>query len=343
MAKKDNVLVTGATGFIGKRLVSALLEKGEFNVRCLVRPGRNIEPLQEILNKNTNHKTEIVTGDLNNGFGLDSALDGVDIVYHLAALKNGTIASSYLNTVVGTRNLLEKINEVTVLKRFVLVSSFAVYGTAKLPRGAVVNETTPLEDNLIKKNDGYTFVKLKQECLAREYAKKFDIPFVVVRPGVVYGPGGDVFSRRIGFNLLGILFNIGRKNFLPLTYVDNCVEAMILAGSVEGVDGEVFNIVDDELVTCNQYLSLYKKKVKKIPSINCPYWLFLILSWIYDKYCIKSNGQIPSVFNSYRTASVWKGNVFENHKQRDRLGWRQTVPTNVGLEKTFQNFKEMGL
>jgi nucleoside-diphosphate-sugar epimerase len=341
MDQKENVLVTGASGFIGKRLVSTLAEKGNFNVRCIVRAGGSDKTLRSIKEKFPESNIELIKGDLKNGSGLEEALRGIKTVYHLAAMKSGPIAASYYNTVVGTRNLLLKISEVCDLKRFVHVSSFSVYGTARMSAGDMVNEDTPLENNLEKRADGYTYVKLKQELLVWDFAEKAHIPVVVVRPGVVYGPGGDLFSRRIGFSLLNRFINIGRRNLLPLTYVDNAVEAIILAGTVDGADGEAFNLVDDELPTCSDYLNLYKKKVKKIHTINCPYLVFFFLSWIYDKYYVFSKGQIPAVFNPYQTASAWKGNTFENKKLKKRLGWSQKIPTTTGLEKTFCYFRKM--
>lgn len=208
--------------------------------------------------------------------------------------------------------------------------------------GSMVNEDSPLESNHGKRADEYTYVKLKQELLVKDFAKNAHIPLVIVRPGVVYGPGGDLFSRRIGFRLLNCFINVGRRNLLPLTYVENAVEAMILAGTAEVGEGEVFNLVDDDLPTCSDYLNLYKIKVKKIHTINCPYLLFLFLSWIYHKYYVFSKGQIPPVFNPYQTASVWKGNNFENKKLKSKLGWSQKVPTRDGINLTFDYFKQLG-
>ena len=67
-----------------------------------------------------------------------------------------------------------------------------------------------------------------------------------MRPGAVYGPGKSQLTGRIGIDTFGVFLHLGGSNQIPFTYVDNCAEAIILAGLVQGVDGEVFNVVDDE-------------------------------------------------------------------------------------------------
>ena len=105
--------------------------------------------------------------------------------------------------------------------RFVLVSSFGVYGVADLPRGHLLDESTPLEPHP-ERRDLYSQAKLRQEKLFREYEPKLGLDLVVVRPGVIYGPGGNAMSSRVGLDVFGVFLDMGRKNILPLTYVENC-------------------------------------------------------------------------------------------------------------------------
>src|SRR5690606_2783769 len=103
------------------------------------------------------------------------------------------------------------------------VSSFSVYGIADQPRGVLVDETTPLETQPMRR-DPYSQVKLRQEQLFWDYARAHGLSLAVLRPGVIYGPGGGAMSSRVGLNLPGVFLYLGGRNVLPLTYVDNCAE-----------------------------------------------------------------------------------------------------------------------
>ena len=343
MNSNSKILVTGSTGFLGGRIVSKLLGKGGIYLRCFARPGVRIGELELLKEKCPNARIELFLGNLVNQKHVQEAVKDINIIYHCAAAKNGPIASMYLNTVIGTKNLLEAVAKTNCVRRFVHISSFAVYGTANLPRGAVVNEGTPLETNLKKRDDAYTYTKLKQEKLVWEYGEKHDLPVVVLRPGVVYGPGGDETSRRVGLELFGYFLNIGKNNILPLSYVDNCADAVILAGTVPNIEGEVFNLHDSDLITCDEFLRLYKKRVRKMKCIGMPYSIFWLFSWLVDRYSRYSKGQIPRALNPYKTASIWKGNRFDNSKIIKTLGWSQGISTKEGLERHFDYYRKIYL
>src|SRR5262249_15718104 len=150
-------------------------------------------------------------------------------------------------------------------RRFVNVSSFAVYSTLNLKRGATVDETCSLEDSPHGRFDAYGFGKLKQEELVREYGRKYELPYVILRPGYVFGPGKRELSGRAGINTFGFFIQVNGSNLLPLTYLDNCAEAIVLAGLRPGIDGEVFNIVDDEPLPGREFL-MACKRVKSFRS-----------------------------------------------------------------------------
>ena len=84
------------------------------------------------------------------------------------------------------------------------------------------------------------------------------------RPGAVYGPGKAGITGRVGVGTFGIFLHLGAGNPIPLSYVDNCAEAIVLAGLVKGLDGEVFNVVDDDLPSSRRFLRLYKEQVKPL-------------------------------------------------------------------------------
>ena len=115
-------------------------------------------------------------------------------------------------------------------------------------------------------------------------AKKYGIPYVIVRPGSVYGPGKEAIPGRVGIDTFGIFMHLGGSNKIALTYVDNCAEAIVLAGIMKGIDGEVFNIVDDDLPSSRRFLSLYKRNVKRFKSIYVPHALSYFLCYLWEKY-----------------------------------------------------------
>jgi nucleoside-diphosphate-sugar epimerase len=335
------ILVTGSTGFIGSRLVLNLLEKGESKIRCFCRQNINMEKIKILKDRFPNREIEIFQGNLANQKEAKKAVKNVEVIYNCVASKSGPIGSMFLNTVVTTKNLLEAVRTLGNIRRFIHISSFAVYGIANLEASTIISETTPLELNLKRRDDPYVFTKLKQEMLVWKYGAKYGLPLVVVRPGVIYGPGGDEISRRIGINFLGHFLNIGKNNILPLSYIDNCADAIILAGTVPGVEGEAFNIHDSELCTCNEFLTLYRKEVKRIKIIKIPYYIFLLFSSIIEKYAKHSKGQIPAVINPYKAASIWKGYRFDNTKIIEKLGWTQKISTEQGLKEHFNYCREI--
>ena len=118
-----------------------------------------------------------------------------------------------------------------VSRRFVLVSSFTVYTNRQKSRR--LDESCPVEEHPELRGDAYCFAKVKQEQIVAEYGKNFGIPYVVVRPGSVYGPGKRQITGRVGLGTFGIFLHLGGSNTIPFTHVDNCAEAIVLAGLVE--------------------------------------------------------------------------------------------------------------
>jgi nucleoside-diphosphate-sugar epimerase len=111
---------------------------------------------------------------------------------------------------------------------------------------------------------------------------------------------------------------------------------MVLAGIMKGVDGEIFNIVDDDLPTSREFLHLYKKNVRKFKSIYVPYRLFYFFCYLWEKYATWSKGQLPPVFNRKRCAAYWKGNQYTNQKMKEMLGWESRVLMQDGLNRYFE-------
>jgi nucleoside-diphosphate-sugar epimerase len=334
ISKTDRVLVTGASGFIGVKVVEILLEYGFSNLRCFVRPSSRLERLNAVLRRSpAATAVEIVSGDLLSRDDCARAAKGVSAVCHLAAGFDKSFAGAFMNSALATRNLADAFLEWGHPKRFVNVSSFAVYSNMGLKRGARLDEGSPLEDAPQERYDAYGFGKLKQEELIRSYGERHGLPYVILRPGTVFGPGKKELTGRIGIDTFGFFMHVGGSNELPLTFVDNCAEAIVLAALTPGIDGETFNVVDDERLTSAQFLKAFRR-AKPLVSVRVPYALAYGLCWAWESYSRRSQGQLPPAFNRRRCAAEWKGNTFYNEKLRARLGWRP----RVGLENAMQLF-----
>ena len=334
-APNDRILITGAAGFIGSRVAQNLLDRGYRNLVCFVRPTSDIDAIEAIIqNRPRDVRVEILKGNLLSRKDCEAACEGTRVILHLAAgIGEKSFPDAFLNSVVATRNLLDASLQCTQLRRFVLVSSFAVYSNRNKPQGRLLDESCPLEENPASRGEAYCFAKVKQEELVSEYGKNHGMRYVVVRPGSVYGARKSDITGRVGINTFGPYLHLGGSNTIPFTYVDNCADAIVLAGLVEGVDGEAFNVVDDNLPSSRQFLRLYKKRAKPFSSIYVPHALSYALCYLWERYSEWSQGQLPPVFNRKRWHAEWKKTRYSNRKLKTRLGWIPKVPTAEGLRR----------
>ena len=129
---EETILVTGANGFVGSRVVHTLLSYGFKCVRCLTRPTSNSKNLEAIIKEFDRKKVEIVKGNLLSPDDCAIATKGISIIYHLAAGVEKSFPGCFLNSVVTTRSLLDAVIKEQTLKRFVNISSIAVYSNEKI-------------------------------------------------------------------------------------------------------------------------------------------------------------------------------------------------------------------
>lgn len=230
------MLVTGGTGFLGAALAHRLLDAGR-RVRMLVRsPGKATEF--------TARGAEIVVGEITDTSALRTALDGVGLVYHLAGrlLVPGVPESEYRAThVEGTGRLVSCCLEQGLVRRVVHCSTTGVLGTTGLRPAD--------EETRFGPTNVYEATKLEGELLVRE-AMRDGFPAVVVRPGLVYGPGD--------LHLLGFFRSVLRRQFRPIgrhpvwlhpIYIDDMTEALLVCGDHAAAAGECFHIAGEEIVT----------------------------------------------------------------------------------------------
>jgi nucleoside-diphosphate-sugar epimerase len=332
------VLVTGATGFLGSSLVELLVRRGQFRVRAFVRQPSKMAAIASTWGCDTS-ALEVIEGDLLSREDCSASTNDVSIIYHLAA---GTGTKSYpeafRNSVVTTRNLLDAAVKHGFLKRFVNTSSFAVYTNERRRNDGILDESCPVEEKPELRGEAYTYAKVKQDELVANYGKRFQLPFVGIRPGIVYGPGKPgLTSGRIGIRAFGFFAQLGGSNTLPLTYRDNCAEAILTAGTTPGIDGEIFNIVDDDLPSSRKFLRLYKRHVEPIRSIYIPRMALYLGCLAWEKYCRWSDDQLPPVFNRRTYCAYWKRAAYSNAKLKRLTGWKPNVSTDEGLRRFFDS------
>ena len=340
----DPILITGATGFIGSRLVESLLDHGFRNLVCFARPSSDVTSLEAVASRRGMvARVEVIRGNLLSREDCSTATQDVAVIFHLAAGgSEKSFPDAFMNSVVTTRNLLEASLRHKCLRRFVNISSFAVYSNTQKRRRRLLDESCPVEMRPQLRGDAYCFAKIKQDDIVTEYGQRFGIPYVIVRPGYVYGPGKESIASRVGIDTFGVFLHLGGSNTIPFTYVDNCADAIVLAGVKKGVDGEVFNVVDDDLPSSRRFLRLYKQNVRRFASIYVPHILSYALCWLWEKYSNWSEGQLPPAFNRRRWHAYWKKTRYTNEKLKARLGWTPTVPMAEGFGRYFQSCRERG-
>lgn len=247
---ESDVMVTGGSGFLGRHLVRRLLDDGR-RVRLLVRS-------PEALPEDLARRCTVVRGDLENTLALQAAVAGVDTIFHCAAnVRTWDSFENYRRSNVdGVRNLLEAIaGSNPGLLRLVHVSTVDVYGYPPFP----CDETAPLAGA----GFGYGESKMQGECLVRSFCTGNNIPFVILRPGNVIGPGSP-FVERIGEALhSGVMLKID-GGLVNGGFVDvaNLVDALIWAATAEIARGECYNVRDREDVNWAEFIRALRKGIK---------------------------------------------------------------------------------
>ncbi|MCJ8283055.1 MAG: NAD(P)-dependent oxidoreductase [Rivularia sp. ALOHA_DT_140] len=253
------LLITGASGFLGKYVVSEAIARG-FEVRAAIRPTSD----EKRLPWRDSSNIELIRLDLTHPEKLEHALTDIDAVVHLAAAKQGNYNTQYANTVKATENLLTAMVAANV-KRLVAISTFSVFDYINIPEGKIIDENAPI-DLQADNRDVYAQTKLIQESLFKEFEKTHQGEVTILRPGIVYGRN-NLWNAHLGINLKNRLWiRIGGNALLPLTYVENCAQAIVSACAYREAIGNTLNIVDNDLPTQKVYAEKINKLLPRHPS-----------------------------------------------------------------------------
>lgn len=324
------ILVTGATGFVGRHLVEALLKRGE-KVACLVRSKEKKFPFDK-------KKVEIKLGDLRVLGSLREALREIDIVYHLAAIsgKSATAEDLYQRVnVEGTRNILEAAKKAKV-KRFIFVSSAAVTGRLMHVPGSEVSPYGP--------TNGYERSKVGCEKLVLEAIERDHFPAVIIRPGSIYGP------RNIGSNMANFLKMAAKgfcilpgngKNFWDMVYISDAVDGLILAGVKEKAVGETFILTGSKPVRVDDIIKFCAKAGgKKLKTLYLPVVPMKLVGKSFG--LIESLIHVPMPFSEKSVQILSESRYHSGEKARKILGFKPKVAIEKGIVKTIAWYKEVG-
>lgn len=316
------VLVTGAGGFLGRRVVAALRERG-LTVRALVR-----RPDDELAAMGA----EMVIGDLRRPSVDPRILDGVDTVVHLAAVVAGSPGAQFTGTVTATENLLAAMAASDV-SRLVLCSSFSVYDWSEI--SGSLDEDSPLEADLATR-DGYTAAKLWQERVCRRAAAGARWTLTVLRPGFVWGTGND-WVWGVGVRAGDATLVVGTRTPLPLTHVDNCADAFATVVCDPRADGGTYNIVDGFPVTPLGYARFYRTRYGGRIFV-VPHGLLRGVGVAAGRVLRALSGRparLPALFDTHLFDARFKPLHFPASRLTSTVEWRPPHPLEECVARTF--------
>ncbi|BDG07429.1 NAD-dependent epimerase/dehydratase family protein [Anaeromyxobacter paludicola] len=316
------VLVTGAAGLVGSHVVDALLRRKAV-VRALLLPR---EPAARLLEAGV----EVVRGDLGDPASLRGAVAGVDRVLHCAARTGpwGPRPEYERANVAGLRALLEAARAAGV-RRLVHVSSAIVHGTdAPAPR----DESAPLRPE----PNPYSWSKIEGERLLEAAAREGGLEVVVVRPGLVFGPrDAGSFGRFARMLERGEMVQIGDgRNHLPLVYVGDVAEAVVLASEAPGAAGRAYLVVNDEPVTQREYLAALAAELGvPPPRRRIPYRVALTLAQLAEALVRVSGRAGPPPLTRFGVRMLGGENRFVIRRAREELGFEPRVGLAEGVRR----------
>lgn len=317
------ILVTGAAGMLGRAVAARLAQLG-CGSRLLVRRVSQAQMLPP--------SAEVVVGDVSDVNTLDLALEGVAAVLHLAAATRGGRSDFDSTNIEGTRNLVEACLKRDAC-RLVHVSSIGVLDHAgRADAAGRMQEDSPLEPHPEWRGH-YTRTKLAAEAVVLDAVRGRGLDAVILRPGQILGPGCETVTPNgvvtlRGWNLVG-----DGRSLLPLVYVEDVVDALLLAAFRPGIAGEVFHIVDPAPVTQEQYLARWRARVPGVPLRRVPWALALGAAGCVEWLSRLLRREAP--LTRYRVRSLRPLSGFDIAKASRALGWQPRIGVHAGLDQTF--------
>lgn len=319
------ILVTGGTGFIGRKLIDLLLED-DHQVASFALPG---EPVPE----HWQGRVNVIRGDLTNQDDVNHAMQGIKTVFHLAAVVGmGSYEQHRAITIEGSRNVYEAASKNQT--KVILAASIVVFGHQI--QTEVCHENLPHG----RHQGPYSWAKMAQEKLAIEYQSQ-GMSLCVIRPANVYGVGSGPWVEG--------LFGMIERSALPvvgdgsgnagLVHVNNLVKAFVLAAGNEKAIGRIYTVCDGLDVTWNQYFHdlATMKGVDKLPNVDRE--LLIEAAKPYDKpEQLEIAREMPTMPFEFINL-IGYPNRFDSTRVREELGWAPETSYAEALDEIRASLK----
>jgi len=322
------VLVTGGTGFTGGHLCAELVRQG-YHVRSLVRPETRASELEKL-------NVELVRGDLCDPDTFRNVVDGVDIVFHIAALfrQQGVGPEVFRKVNAESVEHLLKASIECGVSRFVHCSTVGVHGHV------VTSPAT--EEAPFGPGDIYQETKLQGEDIARRYMKDGHLPVTIVRPAGIYGPGDMRFLKlfRAIHRRRFVMIGAGTVNY-HFTYIDDLVDGIILCSRSEQAIGKTYILGGKEYIPLNQLVTMIADELQvKPPGLRLPLWPVYAAGFACEVIC-KPFGIEPPLYRR-RIDFFKKNRAFDISKAIKELGYQPKINLKEGIHRTASWYKERG-
>lgn len=322
-------LVTGANGFTGSYLTKLLLKKG-YKVTALIRRSSNRANLDEL-------EVDYLFKDIASDPIEPEELQGFDVIHHVAAaFRVENVPHSYFwdVNVEGTRKLLNAAEQAGV-KRFVHCSTVGVQGEIASPPA---KETAPYNPG-----DYYQKSKVDGEKLVLNFSEKSRMKISIVRPVGIYGPGDMRFYKLFKAVNSRKFKMIGNGQVLyHLTFVEDLVQGIYLAGEKEEAIGEIFTIGGDGYLTLQEFVEIIARVLDKpLSRIRIP----VAPVWFAGLCCeilFKPFKLTPPIYRR-RVDFFIKDRAFDTSKAKKLLGFKPSTSVEEGIRLTAEWYKEKGL
>ena len=323
-------LITGATGFIGPHLVAKLVGDGH-DCRCLVRSSSKADVLKAM-------GAEVVEGDVTRRESLKGIADDMDRVLHMATLghmSNFTVTESMFETinVQGTRNIMTESLRAGV-PRVVHCSTVAAMG--------ICDDIPATEESPCRPHHPYGRSKLKAENIVTDLIAQEQLPAVIIRFSMVYGPGDsrDILKlTRLAKK--GLFPRVGtRPKLTPLIHVNDAIQGLLLAAE-KGVIGETYLITNRDSLPFDEIRKILQKAlgVTRLPLYIPEGAALLVASLVEMLYPLL--GKVPPVSRK-NMESTLADRVFSVEKARRELAFSPEVDPVEGLTETVEWYKDRG-
>ncbi|MCG8467252.1 MAG: NAD-dependent epimerase/dehydratase family protein [Gemmatimonadetes bacterium] len=324
-------LVTGATGFIGSALVERLLRRGD-RVRVLVRSS-------DRLSTGLMDRVEVVEGDVRDDRAVRRAVAGCELIYGIAGSfrEPGLPDSNYFEVhVEATERLISAAAESGV-KRVVHCSTCGIHGD--VPKGEFLDEDAPFRPDGV-----YEISKAEGDELARELGARLGVEVAVIRPTPVYGPGDTRLLKL--FKMCNrdrvLMLGSGTARY-HLVYIDDLVDALLLAGEHEAAPGEAFLIGGGEIPTLGELLAELARVLGREDQrlLRLPAGPVRLLAHA-NEIVARPFGVAPLLYRR-RVDFFTNNRAFDIRKAKRLLGYQPTVSLAVGLRRTAKWYRDRSL